>query len=145
MKKIFFIVLILGITSCRKDLTETDYDELIGKYKLVYTLRFSTSTYDKLVPSDNYEIDFNNKGKVYTYKNGHCESKEKVEDCHAVIYSPSMNKDVHLYLKNKAGAVQMTFLNYSNSYDTLVIDGYFPFENDPNHNPYHYGHYYVKE
>jgi hypothetical protein len=35
MKKLLFLVFILVTASCRKDLSGTDYDELIGKYKLM--------------------------------------------------------------------------------------------------------------
>jgi hypothetical protein len=145
VKKLLFLAFVLSILSCRKDLSGTDYDQIIGKWKLVYTIRFSTSLVEKLNPSDNYEIDFNRNGKVYTYKNNHRESKEKVENCSAVVDNPSLYKTVYLHIKGRQAAIEMEFPHYSSGYDTLIMDGYYPYENDPNHNPYHYGHYYVKE
>jgi hypothetical protein len=145
MKRGLIIFLILITVSCKKDLTTTDYAELIGKYKLVYSLRATNPTIDKIYFTDNYELDFNRNGKAYTYKNGHCESKEKVEDCHAVIYSPSLRKDIHLYLKKRDDAIQMSFQYYSIGYDTLIVSSYFPFEDHVNQNPYRYAHYYVRE
>jgi hypothetical protein len=145
VKKIILFAFILAIPSCKKDLTGTDYDQLIGKYKLVYTARFAATTYDILNPTDNYEIDFNRNGKVYTYKNGNCESKYKVEDCHVTSTATSSIRSVHLYLKNKSNAISMDLPLYAGAHDTLEISGFYPYENDPNGTPYHYGHFYVKE
>jgi hypothetical protein len=146
MKRILFLALVLISVSCRKDRIGADYNQLIGKYKLIYTYRFSATTYDKILPSDNYEIDFNKNGKVYKIKDGDCEAKEKVEDCMIVNDSPpSQNRNVFLYLKKQSGAIQMEFQHYSNGNDTLLVTSFYPFENDPNQNPYRYEHYYVKE
>jgi hypothetical protein len=146
MKFFWLLIFIFGITACRKDLTGTDYDELIGKYKLVYILKLSSSSYEKIIPSDNYEIEFNRNGKVYKYKNGHCESKEKVEDCDVLPNSPpSQYAGIFLDLKNRSNTVQMAFPYYGVGYDTLTVSGYYPYEDDPNQSPYRYGHYYVKE
>jgi hypothetical protein len=146
MKKFLFLAFILLTVSCRKDLSGTDYDQLIGKWKLVYSLQFTTTTIERLNPSDNYEIDFNRNGKVYKKKNEHTESKDKVEDC-VITYDspPSQYKRAYLHVKNRTMVIEMEFPHYSSGYDTLIMDGYYPYENDPNHNPYHYGHYYVRE
>jgi hypothetical protein len=145
VKKLLFLSFILSFVSCRKDLTGTDYDQLIGKYKLVYTLRFAATTYDRLNPTDNYEIDFNRNGKVYTIKNGHCESKEKVEGCLVLSDLNSTYRSVYLDIKKRNGEITMQLPLHPGEHDTLLIGGYYPFENDPNYVPYHYAHYYVKE
>jgi hypothetical protein len=145
VKKLLFLSFILSFVSCKKDLTGTDYDQLIGKYKLVYTLRFAATTYDRLNPTDNYEIDFNRNGKVYKIKNGHCESKEKVEDCNINSSATSTLRYVNLYLKDKPGSVEMYLPLHPGTHDTLVVGSYYPYEDDPNQTPYRYGHYYVKE
>jgi hypothetical protein len=145
MKKFLFLAFILSTVSCRKDLSGTDYGELIGKYKLVYSLKYTASATERINPSDNYEIDFNRNGKVYTYKNGHCDSKDKVEDCFAVVDNPSQYKNIFLHLKKPSVTIEMGFPYYSTGYDTLIIGGYYPFQNDPNNTPNTYGHRYVKE
>jgi hypothetical protein len=133
------------MVSCKKDLTDTDYGQLIGKWKLVYTLKLTSSTSEKVYPPDNYELDFNRNGKLYKYKNGDCESKSKVKDCNVQIDDPSLYKHAFLYLKDRSNAIEMGFTYYSTGYDTLMVFGYYPVENDPNLTPYRYGHYYVRE
>jgi hypothetical protein len=146
VKKVLFLSCLISISSCKKDLAGTGYDELIGKWKLVYTLRFTTTTYEKLTPADNFKIEFNERGKMCAFKNEHRESKEKVEDCVVTFDSPpSQYKRVYMHIKKGAYSLNMEFPHYPQGYDTLIMDGYFPYENDPNHNPYYYAHYYVKE
>jgi hypothetical protein len=145
MRTIFAWAFLLVIVSCRKELTETDYDQLIGEYKLVYTLKETSSTIERLNPSDNFQIDVTKKWKVHKYKNGHCESKEKVENCQVYSSATSIVRYVNLFLKDRAGSVEMYLPLSPGEHDTLIINGFYPYENDPNGTPYHYAHYYVKE
>jgi hypothetical protein len=145
MNFFWLLIFICGITACGKDLTSSDYRGIIGKYRLVYYLRYTSSTYEKINPTDIYEIEFQKNGKVHKIKNGHSESKDKVEDCSIISGSTSTYRDVYLHLKSRSDAVNMQLPLISGSNDTLKISGYYPLENDPNFSPYYYGHYYVKE
>lgn len=144
-------IFLFMILACRRADTHPDFGQIAGEYKLVYLSKYNTSwPWDSVVriyPSDNYEIKFKKLPKIMLSKNGRCEDKLKVYSCKEFRYTTSPQSHYFLMdVDRKEYSFEFPFnLAIQSFTDTLVVNGFYPFDIVNTENGDAYSCVYVKE
>lgn len=119
------------VDSCRRNDTYPDYKNIIGKYKLICisktNIAWPSDSVVRIVPNDNYEIDFKKMSKVMLSKNGHCEKTLKIFSCKE-SYTTSTPRYWNFKMnidKNEFVFSYPYYLSLSDFSDTLITDNLF--------------------
>ncbi|MBI3509934.1 MAG: hypothetical protein HY064_04670 [Bacteroidetes bacterium] len=152
-KLLYLIIFLLCFSSCRRKDTYPDYEGIIGKYKLVFIHEHDDSlpsdSFQLIIPSDKYEIEFRRWSKVKLIKNDKCEKTLKVYSCKAQLTgSYGYSSDFYLNINGEYYVITFPYPTNTGNIgaDTLYVQkNFYPFglaAADSNHEYYCY---YIKE
>lgn len=144
------IVIIMILSSCKKDKLEGDMAILIGKWKWIYTQNednsypYSSSFQQTpLTEKKTCSVEFTHTGKIYVFENGNKKS------CYRIVFNSIFPVKNNIYsfsinANNKKKNYFYGYINHQINTDTLFLEGFFPFtEKDPD--TYRIYNYFTRE